>query len=621
MLDSMNFYKFLHKQLIIMIGLTLSTAGGYIYIGFLYETGLFEKEWFLFVILVSIWGYILHRQYTFSGISPEAKEKWVKNVKIFFFIYAHTWTIMFIMYTSTTDIDLHYIAIATQLGTSVVSVTMLASQRKLSIITLISLMLPLVIYFALIGEFYSYLLSFFSIVLGWVLLYASGNTFNYLVRSQHQAYHDYLTNIGNRRYFIELLEESIQIQKYDKKPIFLLLIDLDHFKTINDSLGHDIGDLLLKEVASRMTKLSDEKSYKVSRLGGDEFCVLSTSFHDVKEALRDAKRFAHKLLQTLKQTYYIDENHLYISASIGISIINASELKASTFIKEADIAMYEAKLKGRDGIILFNDELSLRVERKLEIEKQLHFALEKKEISLMYQPQIDSTDKIIGCEVLVRWNNSKLGNIGPDEFIPISEDTGLIIELGSYILEEAIKTFSEWEKKGIGLEQISINISVKQLFHNGFIDEVQHIFNTYLSKEQANKIIFEITETSVAENIDELITNMKTLKEYGIRFSMDDFGTGYSSLSYLRQIPINELKIDKSFIDELGTDGENGAIVRTILDIAKNLNLSIVAEGVENIKQKDFLIEEENDIIIQGYHFAKPLLKNDFEILSAKSLS
>ena len=621
MLDSMNFYKFLHKQLMIMIALTLFTAAGYIYIGYLYDSGLYEKEWYGLIVLMSIWGYTLHKKYQEEDLSAEEKEKWIKSVKIFFFIYAHAWTVMFIMYTTTTNINLHYIAIASQLGTSVVSVTMLASQRKLSVITLISLIAPLVIYFALIGEFYSYLLSMFSIILGWVLLYASGNTFNYLVRSQHQAYHDYLTDIGNRRYFIELLEESIKIQKHDKKPIFLLLIDLDHFKTINDSLGHDIGDLLLKDVANRMTKLADKSSFYVSRLGGDEFCVLSTPFYNEDECSKVAKNFAHEILEILKETYFIEEHQLYISASVGVSIINNPSLKASTFIKEADIAMYEAKLQGRDGVILFNDDLSVRVERKLEIEKLLHFALEKNEISLMYQPQIDANDKIIGCEVLVRWNSDKLGQVGPDEFIPISEDSGLILELGAYILEEAIKTLDEWEKSGLELEQMSINISMRQLFHHDFIDEVQRICSTHLTKKQAGKIMFEITETSMAEDVDELIANMHLLKECGIRFSMDDFGTGYSSLSYLRQIPINELKIDKSFIDELGSEGEDGAIVRTILDLAKNLNLSIVAEGVENIKQKDFLIDEEKGIILQGYHFAKPMLKEDFETLSAKSQS
>lgn len=618
---NMNFYKFLHKQLIVMIILSLSTAGGYIYIGYVYNSGLFEVEWFFLVIALSIWGYKLYKQYNLSKMTPEAKEKWVKTVKVFFFVYAHSWTIMFIMYTSTSNINLHYIAIATQLGTSVVSVTMLASQRKLSILVLVSLMIPLVVYFALIGEFYSYLLSFFSIVLGWVLLYASGNTFNYLSKSQYQAYHDYLTDIGNRRYFIELLKEFISIQKYDKKPFFLLLIDLDYFKTINDSLGHDIGDLLLKEVSSRMTKLTRENSYSVSRLGGDEFCVLSTQFNEEKECSKYAKEFADKLLDVLRKTYYINEHHLYISASIGVSIINNPDLKASTFIKEADIAMYEAKLLGRDGVILFNQDLSVRVERKLEIEKQLHFALEKKEISLVYQPQINHHDKIIGCEVLVRWHNDKLGQVAPDEFIPISEDTGLIIELGNFILHEAFKTFREWDEKGIELEQMSINISIRQLFYNDFINEVKQSCSTYLNKELSSKIMFEITETSAAEDVGQLIKNMNLIKECGISFSMDDFGTGYSSLSYLRQIPINELKIDKSFIDELEEENSDGVLIKTILDIAKNLNLSIVAEGVETQEQKDFLIENEHKIILQGYYFAKPLLKNDFQELSFKSQS
>ena len=519
---------------------------------------------------------------------------------------------MFFMYTSRVDIELHYMAIATQLGVTVVSATVLASQRRLAIVTLITLVLPLTVYFILVAEFWSYLLAFFSVVLSWVLLYASGNTFNYLVKSQYQAYHDYLTSLGNRRYFVEILEDSIKIQNKDNRPVYLLLIDLDHFKTINDSLGHDIGDMLLKEVAQRMSRLSKKYSNSVSRLGGDEFCILSQSFDTQELCLENAKKFADELLKTLKETYIIDEHHLYISASIGVSIINSPEMKAATFLKEADIAMYEAKSKGRDGVILFSENLSIKVERKLDIEKLLHFALENREISLVYQPQINTDNQIIGCEVLVRWYNETLGHVGPDEFIPISEETGLIIELGEYVLEEALKTLVEWEEKGVRLDQMSINISMRQLFHNAFIDKVKRLCSDNLTKAQASKIIFEITETSVADDVGKLIKNMNELKECGIRFSMDDFGTGYSSLSYLKQIPIDELKIDKSFVSELGTEDDDGAIVRTILDIAKNLNLNIVAEGVENLGQKEFLIENKCDIL-QGFHFARPMNKNQFE--------
>jgi len=507
-------------------------------------------------------------------------------------------------------------AIATQLGVTVVSSTILVSQRKLAIITLVSLMLPLTIYFIIIGEFYSYLLAFFTVVLSGVLLYASHNTFNYLIQSRYQAYHDTLTSLGNRRYFMELLDDSMKIQKENPKYIYLLLIDLDHFKTINDTLGHVIGDILLREVAKRMLSLSKQHANDVSRLGGDEFCVFSTPFTSKAECLSHASHFSEKLLKTIRESYYIEEHHLYISASIGVSIISNPKMDTGTFVKEADIAMYEAKAQGRNGIMFFNDKLAKRVEWKLQIERLLHFALENNEISLNYQPQYNVKNEIIGCEVLVRWHHKKLGNIGPIDFIPISEKTGLIIELGYYILKESFKTFKKWEEKGIFLQQMAINISMRQLFHQGFLEDVKKLCDRYLTKEQRSKIVFEITETSVAENVNELITNMKILQNYGIRFSMDDFGTGYSSLSYLRQLPINEIKIDKSFISELTNpkSKEDKYFVEMIFAIAKHLRLNIVAEGIENEEQRQFIVAQKCNIL-QGYYFSKPIKDDAFETL------
>lgn len=614
MLDNMNFYDFMHKQILVVIALFTSTGAGYIYMGWIYSSFLPELLWFLLLLIISFWGYRLHRKYSDNDLSIQDKESWLKALQYFLFTYFSVWTIMFVMYTLRDNIELHYMAIATQLGVTVVSATILASQRKLAMLTLISLMMPLSIYFILVGTLYSYLLALFSIVLGWVLLYAAGNTFNYLVKSQYQVYHDYLTSLGNRRYFIELLENSLKTQKHDKKELYLLLIDLDHFKTINDSLGHDIGDILLQEVAKRMLALCKKYKNSASRLGGDEFCILSHAFDTEKECLDSALRFADELLQVIKESYTVEGHHLYISASIGVSIINNPQIQASTFIKEADIAMYEAKFQGRDGVMLFNDELSTIVERKLEIERLLHFALKDDEISLRYQAQFDRDDELVGCEVLARWKNKQLDQVSPQEFIPISEQTGLIIELGYYLLKESFKTLKEWEEKGINLRQFSINISMRQLFHSTFVQDVKRLCDTYLTQAQCSKLIFEITETSVAEDIKYLINNMNIIKSYGIRFSIDDFGTGYSSLSYLRQLPINELKIDKSFISELDNDIDDKSLVKTILDIAKNLKLNIVAEGVETPGQKKFLKENRCNIF-QGYYYQKPLRKAAFEKL------
>ncbi len=616
MLDNMNFYHFMHKQILVVIALFVSTGAGYIYMGWLYSSLLPELLWFSLVLALSFWGYKLHRVYLDNDLNIQQKEKWLHQLRYFLFSYFSVWTIMFIMYVSRSNIELHYMAIATQLGVTVVSATILVSQKELAVVTLASLMLPLTIYFILVGEFYSYLLAFFTVVLSGVLLYAAHNTFNYLIKSQYQAYHDSLTSLGNRHYFIEVLNNAMKSQKQDKKHIYLLLIDLDHFKTINDTLGHDIGDILLREVAKRMLSLSKAYQNDVSRLGGDEFCILSVSYDTEKECLEHASHFSQKLLEVIRESYHIEEHHLYISASIGVSIINNQEMEANTFIKEADIAMYEAKALGRNGIIYFNDELAKRVEWKLEIERLLHFSLKNDEILLTYQPQYSPQNEIIGCEVLARWDNEKLGKVDPEEFIPISEKTGFIIELGYEILKEAFQTFKKWEDKGIFLQQMSINISMRQLFHHTFLHDVKELCDRYLTKEQCSKIIFEITETTVAEDVKQLIINMKILQKVGIRFSMDDFGTGYSSLSYLRQLPINEIKIDKSFISELNEHdcGEEICFVEMIFSIARNLKLNIVAEGVENEEQRKFLVKQKCDIL-QGYYFSKPLEDTAFEKL------
>ena len=621
MLNNMSFYKFMHRQIVVLIYLFASTGLTYVIIGHIYSSYTPEITWYIFMLLLSLWGYKLYREYKVNNYSIEEKERWLNRLRYFLFIYFSSWTVMFFLYVSRDIIELHYIAITTQLGVSVVSATILVSEKKLALFILTTSMLPLTVYLILVGEPYSYFIASLTFVLGWVLLYASRNTYNYLQKSQFQAYHDYLTKLGNRRYFIELLEDAIKIQKSDNRYMYLLLIDLDHFKTINDTLGHDVGDILLIEAASRMSKLAKRHKATISRLGGDEFCILSSTCRDKEESLESAKKFAQEMLDTIKETYFIAEHHLYISASIGVSIIDNPNMTANTFIKEADIAMYEAKSEGRNGITIFNNELSIRIERKLEIERLLHFALQNKEISLNYQPQINFKNEVIGCEVLVRWHNKKLGNIGPDEFIPISEQTGFIIELGCFILEESFKAFRDWDKKGVVLEKLSINISMRQIFHIDFADNVAKLTKKYLSQKLCSKIVFEMTETSVAQDINKLIEIMNKIKKCGIRFSMDDFGTGYSSLSYLRQIPIDELKIDKSFISEIDETTKSINMIKTILNIAKNFGLSVVAEGVETQQQKDFLIQEKCDVL-QGYYFLKPVNKDGFEkyVASAKNI-
>ena len=605
---NMSFYKFMHKQILVIIALNIATSPGYLMMGYLYTSMVYESIWMLFMTIIALYGYGLYRDYS-PEMTIQKKNWWLSRVRVFMFIYSIAWSLMFVYYVTSDNLEMHYIAIATQLGSSVVAATLLASQKKLVNFTVIFLMTLLFIYFASIGEIYSYILAFFTAVLSGVILYAAKNTNDYILKSNYQAYHDHLTNLGNRRYFLEILDSSVKEKQ--NKYTYLLLIDLDHFKTINDTLGHDVGDELLKEVAKRMLTLSSANNNEVSRLGGDEFCILSRNFTTQEACLENAELFSMKLLEGIKKTYIIEGHHLYISASIGISLIDNRKINANEFLKEADMAMYEAKNEGRNGVIIFNDALRELVEKKLNIERLLHFAIKKQEIVLHYQPQVDVERKVVGCEVLVRWNSSELGSVGPDLFIPIAESTGYIIELGTYILEESFKSIKEFAQIQLDIQQVSINISMRQLEQENFVDIVEGLLAKYFRKRSKIAIIFEITETSTAEDITPLVRIINRLKKYNISFSMDDFGTGYSSLSYLQEIPVSELKIDQSFIPKLA-DTKQLSLVKTIIDISKNFSLLTVAEGVEEGYQRESL-KELGCNLYQGYLFSKALPKEEFK--------
>ncbi|MHB8098311.1 MAG: putative bifunctional diguanylate cyclase/phosphodiesterase [Sulfuricurvum sp.] len=613
--ENLTFYKFMHRQILIIIALNVFTAPGYLLMGYFYTSMVYEAIWLVLMILIlPVYGYSLYKQFSIN-MTIVQKEIWLTKIRYFMFTYSVAWSLMFVYYISSDNLEMHYITIATQIGSGVVAATLLASQRKLFFFTVISIMLPLAIYFLVVGQLFSYILAFFTAVLTTVLLYAAKNTNDYIVKSNYQAYHDKLTKLGNRRYFLEILESSVR--EFGNKYSYLLLIDLDYFKTVNDTLGHDIGDELLREVARRMVMLSNKYDNNVARLGGDEFCVLSHVYDSEDECLNSAKLFSEKLLSEIKQTYIIKENHLHISASIGVSVLNNSSVDPAKYLKEADMAMYEAKYHGRDGIIVFTEDLYALVQDKLQIERLLYFAIANEELSLNYQPQVNTNDKVIGCEVLVRWNNSKLGAIGPDVFIPIAEDTGYIIELGEYILIEAFKTINEWSKNDLAIQTVSINISMRQILNKDFVNMVVKTYNQYIEPNCKIRIIFEITETSSSDNLSSLKETIKQLKEYGIAFSIDDFGTGYSSISYLSEISLVELKIDKTFVDKC-SEAKQKLLIKLMVDIAKNLNLTVVAEGVETLSQRKIL-EEMNCDLYQGYLFSKTVTKEEFQKLCTLS--
>ncbi|MGB5965653.1 MAG: EAL domain-containing protein [Sulfurimonadaceae bacterium] len=604
-------YIFLRKQIPVMIGLSLIPGLGYIFLGWINDVVTPALIWYALTVAISLWGFRLYNGYHPNRMNTKETKQWYTKISIFFILIFSIWTLIFVLYVTEERGHLNYIAVFTQIGAAVVASTLLASDRRLFVLTLMFLLIPLAIFFSLIGELYGYILSLFSLVLLGVLFYASFSSFKLLEKTHYQAVHDHLTGLYNRRYFINYLEQKVRDLADSKKCSFMMLIDLDHFKSVNDSLGHDVGDKLLKIVSSRLQHHISEDQL-LARLGGDEFVIVSHEFSSRDEALSNAKTHANTLLNRLKESFIIDQHHLYISASIGVEIIEKSTANANRLIKEADIAMYEVKAQGRDGVVIFNDELAKRIESHLEIERYLHIAMKNREISLVYQPQLDEDGKIVGCEVLVRWHNETLGTVSPDKFIPIAEQTGLIVELGNFILEESFKTLSSWAESGIELEQFSINISVRQLFHGSFVEEVERLTAKHLTSELTGKLIFEVTETVLVDDIDRVVEVMQHLAHLNINFSMDDFGTGYSSLSYLKAMPVSELKIDRSFIANLGKESSDQEMIVTILNMAKIFNLKVVAEGVETEEQLAFL--HQNDChIFQGYYFSKPLIYADFE--------
>ncbi len=607
-----RYYNFLQRQILVMMGLSLIPGLVYVIFGWVFNVIYPALIWYGILIVTSWYGWQLYKEFAAHKMDDAQLRRWYQKLTWFMYVIFSSWSLIFVMYVDHNEHNLHYIAIFTQLGASVVASTLLISDKKLFVPILFVLMLPLVIYFILIGAWYGYVLSIFSLIFLSVLLYASSNTNKLLQKNYFQAQHDPLTGMYNRRYFMEYMESLNDRLLENHKSASIFLIDLDHFKTINDSLGHDIGDKLLLEVSKRIG-LYVKDTHMLARLGGDEFVLVSKVLNNKEYEVNAEYSFAEGLLSVIRQPFNIDGHYLHISASIGLHEINPSSLYTTNFIKEVDIAMYEAKAQGRDGVVIFNEDLAKRVERHLKIEQKLHEALKANKIKIHYQPQFDRDEKLVGCESLVRWYDDDLGVIAPDEFIPIAENTGLILELGNYVLKETFETVKRWNEKGKKLKSFSVNVSIRQLLHDPFIEDVEYLMTTYIpQKVSEQKIYFEITEHVFAEDIKKVVSIMNKLQKIGISFSIDDFGTGYSSLSYLKVLPIDEVKIDQSFVSDLSDSTNNQQMISAIISIAKNFDLNIVAEGVETFEQLAFLSGINCDAY-QGFYFEEALPQSTFE--------
>jgi len=430
---------------------------------------------------------------------------------------------------------------------------------------------------------------------------------DYEAQLEYLSTHDELTGLANRALLSDRLEQSIHYAQRSERQVAVLLLDLDRFKFINDSLGHDFGDRLLCEVARRLAE-SVREADTVARLGGDEFVLLLTEMAGTK----DAGLVANKILRQLAEPYRLDGREINLTASLGISLYPRDGLDVATLIRNADTAMYQSK---RDGSTFsyYATEMNQKVMATLELESGLRNALERQEFCLHYQPQVDLADgRVIGCEALLRWLHPQKGMIPPGDFIPLAEETGLISPIGAWVLHEACRQAVAWRKAGLPELRMAVNLSARQ-FRKG--DLPQQVRKTlYQTGLAADRLELELTESMVMDDPVGAKQTMHSLKDLGVSLSLDDFGTGYSSLNYLRRFPVDSLKIDRSFIRDVAIDPSEASVVTSIVAIAHNLRIAAVAEGVETREQLDFLIGCNCDSY-QGFFFSRPIPADDFTSL------
>lgn len=431
------------------------------------------------------------------------------------------------------------------------------------------------------------------------------------------AYYDPLTHLPNRRLMIDRIQHAMAASSRSSNQAALMFLDLDNFKTLNDTLGHDMGDVLLQQVAGRLS-CSIRQDDTVSRFGGDEFVVLLQGLSAQPiEAAAQAEDIAKKILYSINMPYRLASNNYTSTTSIGIAMFGGQHTEVKDLLKKADIAMYQAKQDGRNALRFFDPHMQTAITERAELEKELNQAIEEQQFQLYYQVQMDSALCPLGAEALIRWVHPQRGSISPLNFIPLAEKNGAILKIGQWVLNTACQQLNIWQQDPDTSDlTLSVNVSAKE-FHEA--DFISHCIMT-IQQHRINpaRLKLELTESLLLDDIDTTIAKITSLAEIGIQFSLDDFGTGYSSLQYLKKLPLNQLKIDKSFVDNLVTDRNDQAIVRTIIAMADSLGLSVIAEGVETKEQQQRLLTEGCNHY-QGYLFSKPLPIDEFEAFLKKS--
>jgi diguanylate cyclase (GGDEF)-like protein/PAS domain S-box-containing protein len=416
----------------------------------------------------------------------------------------------------------------------------------------------------------------------------------------YQAHYDALTDLPNRALFLDRLTQAIYKSNRSMKSVALLFIDLDQFKQINDSFGHEIGDKVLQQVSLRLKKFL-RKSDTLARLGGDEFTIIMEQI----ASAHFVSTLALKIIDIFKTAIIVDEREFFVTCSIGISLYPEDADEPTLLLRNADAAMYKAKEEGRNTYSFYTEDMTNSAFERLAMENDLKRAIKNNEFVIYYQAQFDAlSDEIIGMEALIRWQHPEMGIVSPFKFIPLAEENGMIVEIDRLVMQAAIKQFVAWYESGLNPGVLSLNLSVKQLGKDDFCDLLTQLLHDLNCK--AEWIKFEVTEGQIMSNPNKAIAILKKISALGISIAIDDFGTGYSSLSYLKKFPINQLKIDQSFVRDIPVDEEDMAITKAIIVLAKSLQLDVIAEGVESEAQKAFLLEN-GCSVMQGYLFAKPL--------------
>ncbi len=420
------------------------------------------------------------------------------------------------------------------------------------------------------------------------------------------ANYDMLTGLANRTLFMERLSHLMTLRKLNDHYSAVLFIDLDHFKEINDTFGHSTGDEILKLVSKCLQNII-RKEDTLSRHGGDEFTILLENIHTPL----DAANIAQKIVDTLKAPLTIDEYQFYITTSIGITIAPDDSSDPETLLRYADIAMYQAKANGRDNYAFYTQSLSKKVHEKILIEQDLRTAISNHEFELYYQPQVNALNQsVIAAETLLRWNHPQKGMIMPLQFIPVAESSGQIIDIGKWVIREAMENITKWREDNLNIGTISVNLSIRQLNDKALIGMIKDSLKA--TGCHPDWIEFEVTEGYAMSDHQSATSLLEEIHALGCNISIDDFGTGYSSLAYLKRLPIHKIKIDQSFVQDIPGDPDDEAIVSAVILIAKSMNLDVIAEGVETVQQQEFLLEQ-GCLFSQGYLYAKPLPKVDFE--------